>query len=283
MSPTPETIPLRLRAYFDESADGMQSRIFAVAGWVGWEGDWLLIEPQWSEILAAVGIKTFHMKDCESHWGEFRGWTPEQKVKLVSDLIGLIERSGVPPHGLVGFWSGVDIRDYDALVRGRPLPWEDDPYFLCFLHCVKQILPFTDGLPEGVKIDFVFDRNEKLRKRLLAAYEQARSLPDLEPYRGRFGTAIFSSRAESIGLQVADLLAYECYKHQDNIASDAPRPQRMSLKRLKARVSYSQQLPRKVLERLGTDLEQLQVLRDLLGIKARPFADLLEHDADQEQ
>jgi hypothetical protein len=283
MSSTPEALPLRLTAYFDESTDSMQSRIFAVAGWTGWECDWRRIEPLWNETLAAAAIRVFHMKDCESHWGEFRGWSPTQKIQLVSDLITLIENTGMPPRGLVGFWSGLNLRDYDELVRGKPLPWEDDPYFLCFLHCLRQILPFTDGLPKEVQIDFVFDRNEKLRKRLLAAYEQAHSLPDLEPYRGRFGKARFSSRADSIGLQAADMLVYECYKHQENVASGFIRPQRKSLDRLKARVCPSQQLPRELLERVGKELEQLQAVREILGVKPRPFTDLLDRDLDRKQ
>src|SRR5215471_17416642 len=53
--------------------------------------------------------------------------------------------------------------------------------------------------------------------RTCAVYSQLRILLDLAEFHDRFGELRFASRREQPGLQAADLLAYECYKHVVNV------------------------------------------------------------------
>ena len=103
------------------------------------------------------------MCDYESAWGQYKGWDRTRRIELLSSLIDTFEESAAPPStGPVGFWSALPLKEYERCVRGRPLKWEDHPSFVCFVHCVNRMLPFTRGTPEEVKIDFVFDCNPKL-------------------------------------------------------------------------------------------------------------------------
>src|SRR6266478_4794156 len=211
-------LPPRITAYFDESQDGTQSHVFALAGWTAWNVEWELFEPKWGSVLVAHGVAELHMREYESSWGYYKGWDRDRKIRLLSALIDTFEASAAPPSpGPVGFWSALPLQDYERSVRGRPLKWEDDPTFPCFVYCVKQILPFTRGTPEEVQIDFVFDQRPELEQRTRAIFSQLRRLPDLAEFHHRFGELRFASRRNTPALQAADLLAYECYKHVTNV------------------------------------------------------------------
>jgi hypothetical protein len=258
---------LRIVAYFDESQDGVQSHVFALAGWTAWNVEWDLFEPKWNSVLAAHQVSELHMREYESSWGTFKGWGPDRKIPLLSDLIDSFEQSAVAPsHGPIGFWSAVPLKDYERYIRGRALKWEDDPAFLCFLHCVKRMLPFTIGTPDEVKIDFVFDQKPELEQKMRAIFWQMQQLPDLAEFRHRFGTLRFASRRKNAALQAADLLAYECYKHTANALAGFPRPERKSLSKLKSRIVHCQPLPGELLERVGVELDLYYEALGALGI-----------------
>lgn len=256
----------RITAYFDESYDREQSHMFALAGWAAWDVEWELFDPAWRAVLADYGVPDLHMRDYESMWGDFKGWESARKVRFLSALIDTFEASAAPPStGPIGFWSALPLKDYERLIGGRPLKWEDDPAFLCFLHCIHRLLPFTQGTPDEVKIEFVFDWNPKLEQRTRAIFSQLRLVPDLAEFHHRLGDVRFASRRDTPPLQAADLLAYECYKHVVNVSAGFPRPQRKSLARLKSRIVYSEPLPPELLERVGVDLEKYYNLLNALG------------------
>lgn len=259
--------PLRVTAYFDESQDGVQSHVFALAGWTAWNIEWARFEPKWNSVLSAHQVRELHMREYESSWGAFRGWAPDRKIPLLAALIDTFEQSAVAPSkGPVGFWSAVPLQDYERFVRGRPLKWEDDPAFLCFLYCIKRILPFTIGTPKEVQIDFVFDQKPELEERMRAVFWQIRHLPDLAEFRHRLGDLRFASRRNAPALQAADLLAYECYKHTANALAGFPRLQRKSLARLKSRIVHCEPMPAELLERVGLELDRYYGNLEVHGI-----------------
>ena len=261
------TVAPRITAYFDESYDREHSHMFALAGWAAWDVEWELFDLAWRAVLADYGVRDLHMREYESMWGDFMGWDSARKVRFLSALIDTFEASAAPPSpGPIGFWSALPLKDYDRLIGGRPLKWEDDPTFLCFLHCIQRLLPFTNGTPGEVRIDFVFDWNPKLEQRTRAIFSQLRIVPVLSEFCHRLGDVRFASRRDTPPLQAADLLAYECYKHVVNFSAGSPRPQRKSLARLKSRIVYSELLPTELLERLGVDLERYYNLLAALGI-----------------
>jgi hypothetical protein len=259
--------PLRITAYFDESQDGVQSHVFALAGWTAWNVEWGMFERKWNSVLAVHQVPELHMREYESSWGSFKGWEPDRKIPLLSALIDTFEQSAAPPSsGPVGFWSAVPLKDYERYVEGRPLKWEDDPAFLCFLYCLKRILPFTIGTPDEVQIDFVFDQKPELEQRMRAIFWQVQQLRDFAEFRHRFGTLQFASRRDSAALQAADLLAYECYKHTANAPTGFPRSQRKSLARLKSRIVHCEPLPAELLERVGIELDLYYKSLEAIGI-----------------
>lgn len=262
-----ERPPLRLTAYFDESHDATKSKVFVYAGWTAWRIEWESFGRLWHSVLLGEGLQDFHMADYEASRGAFKGWDRRRKVLLLAALIDAFDKCAAPPsRGPVGFWSAVELPDYEKFVRGHALKWEDDPMFLCFLHCIKQIFPMIRGTPAEAQVDFVFDWKPELEQRTRAIFWQLRHLPDLIEFRHRFGELSFSSRRQTPQLQAADLLAYECFKHLLNALDGFPRPKRKSLARLETRIVYSSPMPRELLRRLGIQLDLYYAALAAMGI-----------------
>lgn len=139
--------------------------------------------------------------------------------------------------------------------------------FLCLLHCVKQILPFTRSTPDEVQIDFVFDQKPELEQRIGAIFFQLRHLPDLAEFHHRFGDVRFAWRRETPALQAADLLVYECFKHMINARAGFPRPPRKSLARLQSRIVHAAPLPGELLKRVGREMIAYYDFLASLGIR----------------
>jgi hypothetical protein len=257
----------RIIAYFDESYDREHSHVFALAGWTAWNTEWERLNSEWRAVLAEYGIADLHMRDYESGWGQYKGWERTRKIEFLSALIDTFgEGSASPSSGPLGFWSALPLKDYERYVGGRPLKWEDHHSFVCFVHCISRMLPFTRGMPQGVKIDFVFDSNPNLETRTRAIFSQLPFLPEFAEFHHRFGDVRFASRRDTPPLQAADLLAYECYKHVVNASAGFRRPKRKSLVRIESRIAHSEPLPAKLLEKLGEEIESYYHFLNAMGI-----------------
>ena len=90
-----------LLVYGDESLDGTQSRVCAVAGVIGTEEMWRDLEPKWIERNAGT---PFHATDCESGHGDYEGRPVDERKTLYKDLAILIAESGFG-----GFASAQDL------------------------------------------------------------------------------------------------------------------------------------------------------------------------------
>ena len=243
-------------AYIDESTDQKCERVFALAAFVAHEQSWEEFTALMRERLRRDGIDVFHMTDCESCWGEFRKWQGEKvkSIALITDLVSMILDSQ-----LVGIWSGVSMEVYNRVVKGRVFPLVDHPYFFCFVHCLQQMLPRMENLAPEEKLHLVFEENAAVKRLVLSGHRGLRDfpfLPDVE--RARIGNASFAAKKGSLALQGADLLAYECFKHLENLWFNPQIPQRRSLARLRKRVAFSAPLDEPLLNRIVLEFQTFE-------------------------
>src|SRR5579862_1071033 len=117
-----------VRAYVDESADEKKRFAYAVAGLVGTEDAWLGLELLWQDRTSGLR-EAFHMNECETFHGQFEGWDVPRKTALISDLVRIINESGL----YIFFGSSVDISIFKSVFPDEP---DDALYFMCFRHCV---------------------------------------------------------------------------------------------------------------------------------------------------
>src|SRR5437588_8897493 len=110
--------------YGDESHDSMKQRAFAVAGLLGNSKQWDKLNTLWAG--RTLG-KTFHAADCESGYGDFRGFAPHERVRLHMDLTGILADSG-----LIGWGLGIDVA---SCKRAFPKMPRAQIYCSAFLRC----------------------------------------------------------------------------------------------------------------------------------------------------
>lgn len=113
-----------ITAYGDESSD-KDKRVLAVGAFVGRADEWTALLLDWIERIKPENlpnpITSFHMTDCETGQGEFRGkfgWTEESRKRLIIDLIEIITRRRVLLYG-----AGLQMKDYGNLdlIDGKPV------------------------------------------------------------------------------------------------------------------------------------------------------------------
>jgi hypothetical protein len=90
-----------LAGYIDESEDKTKT-LFTLSCLTGDYGAWFWIEQEWLKVLnaknvelAAQGRKTisrYHASACASRLGEFKGWSLDEQLAFVKDLLAIFER-----------------------------------------------------------------------------------------------------------------------------------------------------------------------------------------------
>src|SRR5262245_17223317 len=67
-----------MTGYFDDSRDGLDRHILALAGMIGIARKWEKFERRWKQILDKHDVPWFHMKEMASPSGPFSKWLPQK-------------------------------------------------------------------------------------------------------------------------------------------------------------------------------------------------------------
>ncbi|MGH9830475.1 MAG: DUF3800 domain-containing protein [Blastocatellia bacterium] len=202
-----------LKFYGDESGIHGNARIMIVAGMVGTESAWGAFDRQWSDALG-FAHPTFHATALEGGHDEFYGMDVIRRGGLLNRLARVIADSElrIIVSGLVvHHFNALSACDREQITCGNP----DKPYFLCLQHCFVDACHSADGLPPSERVSFLFERQDHFKAGAEAAFELFR-VDERWPNKDRMGDIAFSHRADIPGIQAADLLAHESFKHLDN-------------------------------------------------------------------
>jgi len=204
-----------LTAYLDESGIHADSRICAIAGFVGALEEWDLLERRWNAALGAQGVQCFHMARFESRIGEFSSWSNSRREDFLGELVEIMKAREIYSVG-----SGVVVEDFRKLpesdrqwmTHGNP----NTPYFLCFQHCIVEAAHHGDSLPANEKVAFVFDRQDSFSAEATRLYNRMKDDIKWDNRVRLADTVAFASKLSCAPLQVADFAAYETYKQLEN-------------------------------------------------------------------
>lgn len=217
--------PVRLSAvmllvYGDESLDGTQSRVCAVAGVIGTEEMWRELEPKW--IKRNQGIP-FHAKDCEPAHGDYEGRDKSETKALYKDLTTLIAESGIG-----GYASAQDLA---AQRKVFPSPYEPPLYYQGFLDVLDAM--HNAAIDRGEMAEFTFDSRISCQFNAteIYAYLQQSGLNQDVKLAPKLS---FDSSRTNARIQVADLFAHEAMKELDNEVGPTKRATRKSWECLKS-------------------------------------------------
>lgn len=208
-----------LIAFLDESGIHANSRVLAVGGWVATPEEWNRLTKQWKNVLRDHRVQAFHFAACENGWGEFRGWSPSLKGRLITKAIGAINR-----RDLRGFCAAIVMPEYKETVAGSgsSLEEKERPYLVCLQYCVEMI---SKRVPGNVR--YILDRQEEFDSYAIRAFgDIKRSHPD---WAEKMLDITYAPKTKAIPLQAADLLVYETAKSLNNRLYDPLRPVRKSM------------------------------------------------------
>jgi hypothetical protein len=222
------------RFYCDESYDGnpIDPDIFTISGFFSDELTWSEVQGEWSEVNRYYGVASFHATELNCGRGAYSEWPRERRVSYSAELLGVINRQKARMRA---YNCGMRAADYRRTINDAGRAKLGHPWIACFKSCIAMIakdmetLPASDSLSIVVSTGSGFDRQAvKLFKELLANSKFE--------YRHRLATCIPASPSDQIGLQIADLMAYEYFKRLKDM--DAARKMRVPLKLIRENNAY---------------------------------------------
>ncbi len=206
-----------LRGYIDESYD---SQVFTLSCLMATPIDWMWIESVWKKVLRNKNkelkkagrqqITRYHGTDCNGRRNEFAGWSPEEQVAFVKELLSVFKRFMT---NSVAY--SIPIKDFVAVFpehTAKPLP-QMYGFLVKFLMTEMNMQIAEIGAGHRLKpinIALFHDRSS-FDAIILDAFNQMIADPTFT------GKKMFSSVTSTgwetcIPLQAADLVAYELFK-----------------------------------------------------------------------
>jgi hypothetical protein len=216
-----------LRAYCDESFD-KNTRVYAVAGFVGRDKDWRTVSKRWRNRCLKDGIDCYHAAACESQVNDFSHLSVPQSIALNTDLI-----SDLDGERIKGFGVAVYVEDYEAAARTSPKAAHfltQSPYFLAMQFLIVDLC-CEIAQYSAAPVAFIFEQQDEFSGRAKALYDEVR---EKNPTAAKcMGSLTYAPKDKFTPLQMADKLVYEVMKAALNTKYDPSRAERKSLTAMK--------------------------------------------------
>jgi hypothetical protein len=194
------------------------TRISAIGGLVGTEKAWGKFDTAWNKVLKAEDIPFFHAVQCEKGTGEFYGLDVAKRGHFMDRLLEVILNAQLQPcaYGVVvPHFNAMSLEFRAHYTDGHP----DVPYYVCLHYTFVEGSHTADSFLKDEQVYFLFEQQDEFEasaKESFAAFKQNSAWPNSARLGGE---PIFVKNEEAPkypGLQAADLLAYEMYRHLDN-------------------------------------------------------------------
>ncbi|HTA22238.1 MAG TPA: DUF3800 domain-containing protein [Terriglobales bacterium] len=199
---------------FDESYN---NRTLCVGGWLALASEWTRLENQWKKRIDHQNkvmpenkrISRFHAANLNCYDHEFKNWSKDDSKLLTGKLLEIIQR-----RNLVAISCGIRIDDFfEVFNENNPKTDTGVVYALCMKQVMIELGHALDELPDH-KILIIHDHGN-WDNEALQAYNSMVDDPRWQS-RDRFAGITPGRWEHIIGLQAADLIAYETFKHLDN-------------------------------------------------------------------
>jgi len=247
-----------LTVYGDESTDCREERVFAVAGLIAKQEEWDEFTKGWVE--ANEGIP-FHAADCESGHGDYEHLDLGHCGKIYRRHVRLLTAH----NPLIGIGSAVNLEEFWDVF---PNVVDDSPYFLCFQDIVVDFAAAASVVIPLDEVDFVFDRSQRFQYNATVLFEKFSKIPEWKD-KFRLNEIRYAPKDKTPGVQVADLVARETFKHLENQLHSRRLP-RLSIRALAATQRFRFKFwIRKDLEQLHEDAIKAGYGKDPTAFAAR--------------
>jgi Protein of unknown function (DUF3800) len=233
-----------LEAYIDDSGNLEGNRTYVLAAFCTTSREWANILRDWRGIVRHYGVTRFHATDCTNGYGEFQGWSGSKKGRLFRSTMDILARH----TNARGYSVGIVLDDYNQVVEKDS---QIDQLFGGPRSLVFQVLIQDIAKDRHGPIAFVMDRPNKGWGQLDELFEKTKQMG--RPWCDNLHSLTPGNATRCPGIQTADLLAYETYRHLNQTTNKEPkRRPRKSLRRLVVEKSLSGK---------GAYLERFSLLR----------------------
>ena len=218
-------VALTLTAYFDESGTHNDSPVTIMGAVLANAQQWERFERAFAKLKKKHGFRVLHTKKFKRRDGDFKGWSNDQQVALMSELGKLTEGAFTESIAV-----SLDNAKYDADYRGgdKPRRHIESRYGLCFTSCLTYFI--SAGLKRVYKrrpprIHFVLEaghRNWNEVRQIFAdekKYLQSHNCDML-------GDITFAKKEECDPLMMADFLSHFAYMQDTAPKGENQKPAR---------------------------------------------------------
>jgi hypothetical protein len=165
-------------------------------------------------------ISRYHAADCESRFGEFKGWDVPEKNAFVAELISIVNRRHI--H-IIGFT--VDLNELLEVLPEIEERYAERAAYGCLAALLfTEIAEQASQISRQPAITVVYEHGE-VSQHMQHAYDGMKAS---KPFADQFDS-IEKGSWKVVPLQVADLIAFETMKDRDNQKGDVARNRRLSL------------------------------------------------------
>ncbi|MFQ5853618.1 MAG: hypothetical protein ACE5JU_23920 [Candidatus Binatia bacterium] len=245
---------------FDESYK--LSRTLVVGGWVAEEKQWRRVGKLWQKAIAYENrslpanrkISRYHAAKMNANEGEYKGWENEQyrKVRFTKKLLKIVSNGK-----MAAITCGIDLKAFFSVFKGNDPKDLSVPYVLCMKMLMVQIAKALQREPgaEHYRVALIHDHGD-WDKQALEGYNALVDDVNWE-HRHRFVSITPLTWRDDVGLQPADLIAYESMRWLDDHLWSG-KDMRKPLKELTGMSEhiYGSYIDRGALELLKTEIEK---------------------------
>ena len=213
-------IPFKFTGYCDESEDGTSLVIACVFARAA---EWPSVAQPWQRLLEEYKMPEFHMEHCEHRKGFWESWrNPGERASVADRFRDLITDTTLPVPAI--YATGVDLASFEEIAgpmirRAHPGAHLDSPWLLAFFQVLQDMLEAQHHM------NMTFQSHEAL---VLICDEKGdlsgivrRYAAELKEITGSpLDDITFANSESAIGIQMADLVAYEMRKSLSAIILD---------------------------------------------------------------
>lgn len=216
-----------MEACMDESGIHEGAHVCVIAGYWGSLKKWKHFEIRWRTVLKEANeptLKEFHSVEFWNSKGARRGvfaeWSDEKANKFIDDLANCIVESKVFPTSSVlvtAEWKKLSREERMFLTGGLYDPVQDKwidigaPNRIYFYPFSLAVANPAIACPPGLHVHYIFDLQKQFKHHALRLYGMLQKDSHFQS-RHRLGGIDFEMGEKVVGLQAADLFAYQTYK-----------------------------------------------------------------------
>lgn len=201
---------------FDESID-KERRTLIVGGWIADDKQWKRVEDRWQKAIAQENktlpperqIKRYHAAEMNAVDGPFEGWDKIRKNRFTNKLLKILSNGRMTAAS-----CGIDLAAFDELFPRRDLHDYGPAYVICMSLLLVHLIDAAKEQVPDAKIALVHDHGPWDVCALQAF--NAWMAEDSWGEKDRFIGITPLRWQDDVGLQAADLIAYESMRAIDD-------------------------------------------------------------------